>query len=168
VVNASSEVMRIHHPLSHQSWIVQMPFKGTPEEVRKYHREWVAKRRSQWFLENGPCVQCGSWERLELDHIDRSTKVSHSIWSWSQKRRDVEIAKCQVLCHECHYKKTVIERGNTPSKGLHGTITSSRHCSCEDCKIVKNAASKRWYSENRAEIRQRRKERSDRLKSIGQ
>lgn len=76
------------------------------EEKRAYDREWMRKRREDWFSANGPCVDCGSWERLEIDHVDRSTKVSHRIWSWSEKRRLEELAKCAVRCHTCHRKKT--------------------------------------------------------------
>jgi hypothetical protein len=43
---------------------------------------------------------------LELDHKDHRQKVSHTIWSWSMERRDAELAKCQVLCHDCHLDKT--------------------------------------------------------------
>ena len=68
-------------------------------------REWIAKRRSDWFADKF-CVRCGSVEDLRLDHIDPSTKISHNIWSWSQGRRDVEIAKCQVLCYSHHVQKT--------------------------------------------------------------
>lgn len=75
---------------------------------REYQKQWVQKRKSKWFSENGPCVICGSSERLELDHINPETKVTNSIWSWSEKRRSDELIKCQILCYECHKKKTAI------------------------------------------------------------
>ncbi len=49
---------------------------------------------------------CGSWNDLELDHINPETKVSHNIWSWSEKRRIKELKKCQPLCFGCHKKKS--------------------------------------------------------------
>lgn len=55
------------------------------------------------------CVQCGSKEKLELDHIVRETKISHSVWSWKEERRNKELEKCQVLCKKCHSKKTAME-----------------------------------------------------------
>ncbi len=81
-----------------------MPYKD-PEKQREYQRQWIANRREDFFSDKW-CVECGSIENLELDHINSSTKVSHNIWSWSEERRDVELAKCQVLCHDCHKKKT--------------------------------------------------------------
>ena len=83
----------------------KMPI-ADPEARRKYQREWYAKRRAD-YLADKCCVRCGATVDLRLDHIDPKTKVSHSIWSWSQERRDAEIAKCQVLCEPCHKKKTV-------------------------------------------------------------
>ncbi len=66
----------------------------------------MARRRKEWFDAKGPCVQCGSWQELELDHIDPKTKVSSRIWSWTQSKRDAELKKCQVLCRSCHLEKT--------------------------------------------------------------
>lgn len=82
-----------------------MPYKDISEQ-REYQRKWIAKRRKDWFDANGPCVLCGSSDDLELDHIDESTKVTHNIWSWSEKRRADELVKCQVLCKICHLEKT--------------------------------------------------------------
>jgi 5-methylcytosine-specific restriction endonuclease McrA len=82
-----------------------MPYKN-PKQQNEYQRLWRAKRRKDWFDANGPCVKCGSFTDLELDHIDESTKVTHGVWSWSEKRRSEELAKCQILCKKCHLEKT--------------------------------------------------------------
>jgi 5-methylcytosine-specific restriction endonuclease McrA len=84
---------------------------ASPERLqylRDYQRTWIARRRAEWFADK-QCVRCGSVEKLRLDHIDAKTKVrrmDHAIWSWSLERREAEIAKCQVLCEECHKLKT--------------------------------------------------------------
>lgn len=82
-----------------------MPFDET-EQKRRYQREWLIKRREAWLEKNGPCARCGSWKELQLDHKDSGKKVSHKIWSWNEKRRTAELAKCQVLCSGCHRLKT--------------------------------------------------------------
>lgn len=93
------------------------------EYLREYHRNWylsvVKKRREKWFIENGPCVKCGSWDRLELDHIDPSTKVSHLVFSWGDSKRLDELSKCQALCHICHKKKSVKECFDRGIYGMH-------------------------------------------------
>lgn len=73
--------------------------------LREYQRQWIANRRASWFA-GKVCTACGSTERLELDHIDPSTKVDSKIWSWAESRRLAELEKCQPLCRDCHYKKT--------------------------------------------------------------
>src|SRR5690348_7168168 len=82
------------------------------EYLRNYRREWFKRRRDEWFA-GKCCVICGSTDRLEADHIDPSTKDPQlkkgtSLWSWSDKRREAELAKCQVLCHEHHLAKTTV------------------------------------------------------------
>lgn len=86
-----------------------MPYKD-PELQRKYQREWYKKRRNAWLDKNGPCVDCGTTEHLEVDHVDPLTKVNHSIWSWSEHRRLEELKKCVVRCHSCHKRKSAGEK----------------------------------------------------------
>jgi hypothetical protein len=78
-----------------------------PDLQRKFTREWMARRRQDWFQKNGPCRRCGSWLDLELDHIDPTKKVTHRVWSWKKEKREAELRKCQVLCYECHKKKSL-------------------------------------------------------------
>jgi hypothetical protein len=73
-----------------------------PDAQREYQRVWLARRRDEWFSANGPCSECGSWENLELHHLDPTQKVSHRVWSWSLARRTAELAKCTSLCRTCH------------------------------------------------------------------
>lgn len=88
-------------------WI--LTFDMTRKEyLRNHHRVWVANRRKEWFVGKF-CAACHSITNLELDHIDPSTKISHNVWSWTKKRRDDELAKCQVLCRKCHLQKTISE-----------------------------------------------------------
>lgn len=77
-----------------------------PEKQRAYQRAWLSARRGKWLTDHGPCVDCGSWDDLQVDHIDASAKVSHRVWSWSEERRSAELSKCVVRCEPCHIKKT--------------------------------------------------------------
>ena len=77
--------------------------------LKRYHQ-----KRDAWLQENGPCIRCGSWDDLQIDHIDPATKdrslARTNLWNISKKRREVELAKCQVLCKACHQKKSGMER----------------------------------------------------------
>lgn len=116
-----------------------MPYTDK-DKNRQYQREWIKKRR-QTFFEGKTCLFCNSDESLELDHIDRSTKVAHGIWSWSEARRNDEIAKCQVLCRKCHQDKTTKE---CYPERQHGTVTMYHRggCRCRPCTDA-NAAQRR-------------------------
>lgn len=80
-----------------------MPNKSNGAKA-KYQREWIARRRAEWF-KGKCCTDCGSTDRLELDHRDPSTKVTNSIWSWNAERIKEEAAKCDVRCGPCHRKR---------------------------------------------------------------
>lgn len=125
----------------------RLNLRDDPQNMRAYKREWVAKRRADWLAEHGPCVQCGSADFLEVDHIDRTTKIDHNIWSWSQVRRDAELAKCQVLCRDCHLAKTIAEK----PQAKHGS--SRRYedygCRCVVCKAWRAAKTKRYRERKR-------------------
>jgi len=86
--------------------IFLMPY-ADPAKQSEYQVAWAKRRRDEWFAENGPCVDCGSWDDLRLDHVDASLKVDHKLWSWSAERRAAELEKCVARCHPCHVKKTV-------------------------------------------------------------
>ena|ERR1700722_1685199 len=87
-----------------------MPYVD-PVKRRKYQLAWAIKRRKEWIKNNGPCNLCGSNFRLEVDHVDRQSKVSHRVWSWKESRRIEELSKCQVLCYSCHKKKHAAPHG---------------------------------------------------------
>jgi 5-methylcytosine-specific restriction endonuclease McrA len=86
-----------------------MPYKNR-EDKQKFQREWIAKRKAEFFKDK-ICAKCDSNYDLQLDHIDRTIKTSHRIWSWSEEKRNEELKKCQVLCSKCHKIKTKIDLG---------------------------------------------------------
>jgi len=82
----------------------------TGEQAAKYQADRQKRLKGEWIADNGPCKKCGSDVMLQIDHIDPSLKVTHNIWSWSKERRGIELAKCQVLCHDCHSQKSRLEK----------------------------------------------------------
>lgn len=106
------------------------------DKRRAYSRNWMAKRRGDWFAKNGPCVSCGSHDNLQLDHIDPDLKVDHKVWSWSLARREAELRKCQVLCIDCHKTKTARQRRE---KMEHGTLGMYGICGPPRCSTCKKA-----------------------------
>lgn len=94
-----------------------MSYNPTPEARKikqEQDRERISYRRLKWINQNGPCKNCGSSEKLEVDHIDPSTKISNTVWTWTEKRRNLELEKCQVLCRPCHIQKSFKEGSMIP------------------------------------------------------
>ena len=58
---------------------------------KAWYERVVKTRRKEWFAKNGPCVDCGSWENLELDHEDPKTKISHTVWSWGEEKEQLSL-----------------------------------------------------------------------------
>ena len=87
---------------------------STVEERRAYFRARYHRLRKEWFDANGPCRRCGSWYRLQLDHIDPTDNKTGDdntrLWNWGEVKRQEELSKCQALCQECHWEKTAEDR----------------------------------------------------------
>jgi hypothetical protein len=82
-------------------------------EKEYYQKRYLARREfiNGYKLDVG-CQACGYNEHpvaLEFDHIDPSTKkfsIGSQLMSMSWKAIHDEIAKCQVLCANCHQIRT--------------------------------------------------------------
>jgi hypothetical protein len=75
-----------------------------------YNKEKLEKKRqfvNEYKLSRG-CKQCGYKEHpvaLELNHIDPLSKamnIARSLGGCSMARLEKELAKCEVLCANCH------------------------------------------------------------------
>lgn len=113
-------------------------YRNRRDYMRLYQNAWLQQRRTAWLKANGPCANCASWDRLEVDHKFRSEKVDHRVWSWSESRRSVELAKCQPLCHSCHKLKTKAEAF------CHGIGGYRRGCRCPVCREAKLSQARRY------------------------
>ncbi len=124
-----------------------MPYADKAKQ-RAYQRDRSATLRRWWLQANGPCVDCGSWIDLEVDHNDRATKVSHRIWSWRPARRLAELAKCSPRCKPCHKAKT---RRETTANRRHGTAAMWRRagCRCEVCRTYAREAQRIYRADRR-------------------
>lgn len=119
----------------------------TPEtRARDYQK---MKDRRALFFDGKQCASCGTIEQLELDHIDPSLKEGHKIWSWTQTKREAELAKCQVLCKACHLVKTKRDLSEMKLRPIqHGTAYAykRRECRCSACRLAYSVTRKAHYS----------------------
>lgn len=116
-----------------------------------------ARRSKLIDLAGGKCQQCGSTNTLEFNHRDRVEKAFSLSGAGLDKAWDkilAELAKCELLCSECHarYTKSQYDNGEIIpwNKGRsqttrleltweHGTarMYSERKCKCEWCRQAK-------------------------------
>lgn len=119
----------------------------SPERKIEYEREWnrknMARRvainhkwraeRVRYFKEIKACMicaHCGEKDPvcLEFHHKDPAEKdlaIATGMSRWSRKRLEEEIAKCIVLCSNCH-KKEHARLEATSSPVLGGQCSSAR------------------------------------------
>jgi hypothetical protein len=107
-----------------------VPFKNQAKKKtynRRFNKRWYAKnqrkrraeiaqRRNElvaWFheLKTLKCNRCPEthWACLDFHHLDPTQKDTNLAQAanngWSKERILAEIAKCEVLCKNCHVKE---------------------------------------------------------------
>lgn len=90
------------------------------------------------------------FEELIRTDNQESFPVS-KLWSVSEDRFWKEIEKCQVLCHDCHEKKSFKELGYKKAKGVHGRYTNyKKHgCRCKKCVDAYRRKMRQYNSKSR-------------------
>jgi recombinational DNA repair protein (RecF pathway) len=68
------------------------------------------------YFETHPCVDCGETDPvvLQFDHVrgEKSFAIATMVSTgFSAAKIEAEIAKCEVRCANCHFRKTAKERG---------------------------------------------------------
>ena len=99
-------------------------------ELQKYQRDWYYRHKPEWIerrkqniqktrehvnrIKMQPCMDCGiqynPWQ-MHFDHRDPSTKVRNVAamvcgGNRTTTRIDEEIAKCDLVCANCHADRT--------------------------------------------------------------
>lgn len=117
---------------------------------KEYHRQYninrYHKRRAEYVEAlGGKCVDCGSVEELEFDHVDPSTKELNigSMLNYAKAKVDAEIKKCVLRCKGCHVRKTS-DNGDNPTVEHGGGLTGKRNCYCLLCAPLKREYNRQW------------------------
>lgn len=112
-------------------------------KMNDYMKQRYNKRR-QLAIEHlgGKCICCGSDEDLDFHHKDPSTKLFTiaKASSFGEERFWKEVAKCELLCRDCH---TAHHKVEYPC----GVVQSYWHgCRCDLCRAA-NAKHGREYKQ---------------------
>lgn len=130
---------------------------GNRDRWNAHFRERREARRIEALAAlGGRCVRCWSDEDLHFDHIDPATKCYDigNILVYRKETLDAELAKCQLLCGQCHRDKTIEKREYSKSTPRHGSayLYNEFKCRCEECRA--------WKREYDQGYRARKKNRS--------
>lgn len=112
---------------------------------KRYHKR---RQDALSFLGN-QCKHCGSSNNLEFDHVDRSIKtfaISKRLHGLPWEKIKEELSLCQLLCRDCHKKKTSSEK----MKKEHGGRSMWDRCKCDPCRAAKNEYMRNYRARRRA------------------
>ena len=84
-------------------------------EYFKEKQDRLRAERKQYILSslNHKCAECGEDDEslLEIDHINPSLKTNRqSILSMGRDKINEELTNCQLLCHNCHVKRSTAQK----------------------------------------------------------
>lgn len=108
-----------------------------------YYRK---QREFAFALLGNKCNSCGKLDTLQIDHIDPTTKIytTKQIAGFGKVRLKEELKQCQLLCYECHKKKSDTAMGKTHCKRGHEfTLENTynkrgkkecRYCRCKNAQ----------------------------------
>lgn len=86
-------------------------YHSNPSKWRVYNKDARGRFRAWiWELKSGPCLDCGQSFHpvaMQFDHV-RGTKIGEvsSMALGSRERLVAEIAKCDLVCSNCHAVRT--------------------------------------------------------------
>ncbi len=84
-------------------------------------RDWRAKEQA-WVnsIKARPCADCNQqypWYVMQFDHVSGSKEdnIAQMLGNVSRERLETEIAKCEVVCANCHMVRTYLRTLRTCS-----------------------------------------------------
>lgn len=136
--------VRIPAPVPSFWYNWHMPW--SKQQSAQYMKRLYDQQRAEFFeILGGCCAACGSKERLEIDHIDPSTKAFSVGAYWGKDSLPAalkELEKCQALCGKCHRTKSARESRERMLAGgyRHGSFYGwmKKKCQCVVCLDAKN------------------------------
>lgn len=93
-------------------------------KIRRIEIKRALQNKFIEYMQNKSCVRCGESDIrvLEFDHIDPATKemsIARAMTygrSWQAILSEIE--KCQILCANCHKKRTAVQYGWFKALGI--------------------------------------------------
>jgi 5-methylcytosine-specific restriction endonuclease McrA len=90
--------------------------KGIATRLLSYKKHVAAQRAKVWVIKRGPCADCHQTfhpEAMEFDHVrgEKGKNISRLVVQRTPtKKLDEELAKCDLVCANCHRVRTYERR----------------------------------------------------------
>ena len=113
-----------------------------------YYRRRYEERRA-WAIEmlGSQCSECGTTLDLQIHHRDpsqKSVRISTVLSRWSIAKISEELAKCILLCADCHTKH------HHPNAGAHGIPARyNAGCRCKPCTKANTKRARKYRAKKR-------------------
>jgi hypothetical protein len=99
-------------------------------EAEARRKQAKGRERMRFLVEyfrSNPCVDCGEADPLvlEFDHLEEELKsfdIANAIWDRNWQSILDEIEKCEVVCANCHRRRTARRRGSVRFTLLNAAI----------------------------------------------
>jgi hypothetical protein len=95
-------------------------YRDNIESYRSANRRAKAQKRTKLeALKRNPCSDCGVTyhpDVMQFHHLDPATKegsIGRVLHRWGWDRIEAEIAKCVLLCANCHILRHVEQRASS-------------------------------------------------------
>lgn len=112
---------------------------NSKEYMNEYMKRRYRERRSIFIVQlGGKCVDCGSVDNLQFDHVNCEEKEFDIAKRLASAPIDVlsnEIKKCVLRCEMCHIVKTSAEDNSVPHGG---GLSGKKNCKCKPCRKRNN------------------------------
>ena len=87
----------------------------SPEKISIKKQKEALARYLKEVKEKNPCMDCKisyPYYMMDFDHVrgKKQANVAELINTLSKKRIDAEIAKCEVVCSNCHRARTYLRK----------------------------------------------------------
>ena len=87
----------------------------SPEKISIKKQKEALARYLKEVKEKNPCMDCKisyPYYMMDFDHVrgKKQANVAELINTLSKKRIDTEIAKCEVVCSNCHRARTYLRK----------------------------------------------------------
>lgn len=135
------------------AYLASIFYKLAGPDAQYMKNRYHCKRNELKKRLGGRCIHCGSDRNLIFDHIDKRKKTIRmsDVHSVADATVEKELKNIQLLCQDCHKKKTHESWDYSTGKSKHGTYWRYRRhgCRCGRCTKAYKEKNREWKAKKK-------------------